>query len=220
MRTSPMIKCLIKCLFMLPMLGMLTGCNSMYYKGMEKFGVEKRDILVDRVVDARNAQEKAKVQFSSALEEFQSIVNFKGGELEKRYNKLNREYEQSKGKADNVSARIGKVDSVSKAMFREWRSELKQYQSASLRQSSERKLAGTERNYQQLMSAMRSAESKMEPVLNAFKDQVLYLKHNLNAQAISSLQAELGNIESNVGALIREMEASIAEADQFISGLK
>ena len=69
------------------------------------------------------------------------------------------------------------------------------------------------------MQAMRRAEQKMAPVLTAFKDQVLYLKHNLNAQAIASLQSELSSIESDVVQLIREMEASIREADTFISAM-
>ena len=63
---------------------------------------------------------------------------------------------------------------------------------------------------------MKRAKSKIEPVLSTFRDQVLFLKHNLNAQAISSLQGELVSIESNVKSLIKEMEKSIKEADSFI----
>jgi hypothetical protein len=59
----------------------------------------------------------------------------------------------------------------------------------------------------------------MDPVLAAFKDQVLFLKHNLNARAISSIQQEAEKVKSDVERLIREMEASIAEADKFISEL-
>ena len=49
---------------------------------------------------------------------------------------------------------------------------------------------------------------------------MVYLKHNLNARAIASLQSELGSIEADVSRLIKEMEVSIAEADRFISALK
>ena len=34
----------------------LTGCSTVYYNTMEKLGFEKRDILVDRVENARDAQ--------------------------------------------------------------------------------------------------------------------------------------------------------------------
>jgi hypothetical protein len=32
------------------------GCDRVYYSTMKKFGMEKRDILVDRVRDAQKAQ--------------------------------------------------------------------------------------------------------------------------------------------------------------------
>ena len=105
----------------------LLGCESTYYKTMETVGYHKRDIMVDRVQEARDAQ---------------------------------------------------------------------------------------------LIGAMKRAERKIDPVLAAFRDQVLYLKHNLNAQAIASLQSELASIETDVAKLIKEMEASIKEADAFISSME
>ncbi|MBT8332743.1 MAG: DUF2959 domain-containing protein, partial [Deltaproteobacteria bacterium] len=81
-------------------------------------------------------------------------------------------------------------------------------------------LAETKRQYAQLIGAMKRAERKIDPVLNAFRDQVLYLKHNLNAQAIASLQSELVSIESDVARLIREMDASIKEANSFIASMQ
>jgi DUF1680 family protein len=105
----------------------LLGCESTYYKTMETVGYHKRDIMVDRVQEARDAQ---------------------------------------------------------------------------------------------LIGAMKRAERKIDPVLAAFRDQVLYLKHNLNAQAIASLQSELASIETDVAKLIKEMEASIKEADGFISSME
>ena len=55
---------------------LLAGCASAYYGAMEKFGIEKRDILVDRVEDSREAQEEAREQFESALEQFIAATNF------------------------------------------------------------------------------------------------------------------------------------------------
>jgi hypothetical protein len=198
---------------------LLAGCQTAYYKTMEKFGYHKRDILVDRVKDAKETQEEAKEQFKSALEKFSSVVNFKGGELEDKYNKLNDEYEKSEKKAKDVSKRIASVESVADDLFEEWKSELSQYTNSKLRRSSERQLKQTKEKYSQLIDAMKRAEKKIAPVLAAFRDQVLFLKHNLNAQAIASLQGELVSIESDVASLVREMEASINEADAFIQSM-
>jgi hypothetical protein len=192
------------------------GCQKAYYSTMEKFGVHKRDIMVDRVEEARDSQQEAKEQFKSALEHFSQVLNYKGGKLEDKYKKLQAEYDESEAKANEVIKRIDAVEDVSEALFDEWENELDQYSSASLRRDSEKKLAATRRQYKQLITAMHNAEKKIEPVLTALGDQVLYLKHNLNAKAIASLQNELVTVESDIANLVREMEKSIGEANSFI----
>ena len=199
---------------------LLAGCHSAYYSSLEKIGIHKRDLMVDRVEDARDAQEEAKEQFQSALEQFNSVVQIKGGTLEKKYDKLNKVYKDCEDKADLVHKRIASVESVSEALFDEWEDELQEYSSDRLREDSRNKLKQTRRDYERLMKAMKSAEKKIQPVLVAFHDQVLYLKHNLNAQAISSLKNELIDIEDDVAGLVSEMEASIREAEQFIEALR
>ncbi|MFC1837726.1 DUF2959 domain-containing protein [Thermodesulfobacteriota bacterium] len=207
---------LIGFLPVLMLLLLTAGCQKVYYDTMEKFGVHKRDIMVDRVEKARDSQEEAKEQFQSALEQFSTVLNYKGGKLEDKYKTLQAEYDESKVKANEVKERIDAVEDVSEALFAEWKNELDQYSSAALRRDSERKMVQTRNQYNQLIIAMRKAEAKIEPVISAFRDQVLYLKHNLNAQAIASLQNELVAVESDIADLIREMEKSIGEANSFI----
>lgn len=199
---------------------LLAGCESAYYSAMDKVGYAKREIMVDRIENVAEAQQDAQEQFKSALEQFSSVVNFEGGDLEKLYNKLNDEYEDSVSAAEGISDRIESVESVSQALFDEWEDEIQLYSSATLKNDSMRKLNQTKRDYGRLIKAMRRAESTLQPVLNSFQDQVLYLKHNLNARAIASLKGELRNIDGEVNNLIKTMDASIAEAQSFITTLK
>jgi DNA repair exonuclease SbcCD ATPase subunit len=197
-------------------LALLGGCKSAYYGTLEKFGKHKRDLLVDRVEAARDDQEEAKEQFQDALTRFSELTHFKGGDLEKTYKQLDSEYQDSASKAESVSERIRSIEEVAKDLFEEWREELGQYESRELRQSSERQLKDTEKRYGELIGAMHRAEQKMKPVLAAFHDQVLFLKHNLNAQAIASLQGQVVELESDVARLIADMDAAIKEANAFI----
>lgn len=198
----------------------LGACSSAYYKTMEGFGIEKRDILVDRVEDARDAQDDASEQFASALDQFRATVNFDGGDLEDIYDRLNAEYENSAAEADEVSERINSVESVAEDLFSEWEKELDQYSRADLRRNSASLLNDTRKRYKQLMSTMRRAEQSMDPVLVAFKDQVLVLKHNLNARAIGALRNELASIEKDTANLIKQMQKAIAEANRFIDSME
>ena len=207
-----------KLLLIVCVLGVV-GCQSMYYGAMEKIGYHKRDIMSARVEKARDSQQDAKEQFKTALERFEELVAFDGGELQERYQVLNAELEECEADAQAVKDRIAGVENVGDALFDEWEDELDQFSNARLRQSSERKLNATRREYERLVDTMRRAESRIEPVLGAFRDQVLYLKHNLNARAVSALQDETFRIEGDVARLVAEMEQSIAEADRFIATL-
>lgn len=198
----------------------LTACSTMYYSGLEKIGIPKRDVLVYRVEKARDTQEETREQFKSALEQFSAATNFKGGDLEGIYKKLNSEYEASVNKAKEVRSRIEDIESVSAALFREWEQEITQYSNLALKRSSQDRLTETRSYYKQLIAAMKNAESRIQPVLTVFNDQVMYLKHNLNARAIASLKGELKTLQSNVSTLVAAMEKSINEANTFISNME
>jgi len=214
----------MKKLVVLTLIVALSACqsavDSAYYSAMEKVGWEKRDILVNRVEDAKESQEDAQEQFSSALEQFSQLVNFDGGKLQDVYEELSDNYKASKDSAERVSDRIDSVESVANALFKEWEQELTEYSSEKLRRDMTSKMNDTKRRYDKLVAAMRKAESKMDPVLAALKDNTLYLKHNLNASAIGSLQGEFGSIKTDIDALIKEMNAAIAQSNEFISTIK
>ena len=205
----------------LALLGLtLAACQSAYYGTMERFGVHKRDILVDRVEEAQEAQEEGQEQFESALEQFRSVRDFDGGELQEVYNRLNAEFESSEEAAQRIRDRIASVEDVAGDLFDEWSDELELYSSDSLRRDSEEQLRVTRQRYERLMTAMHRVEASLEPVLDTLRDNVLYLRHNLNSRAIASLQGELDTIGTDVDQLIRDMQEAIRESREFIEGMR
>ncbi len=207
-------------LLMLSAILFLSACSSAYYSAMEKVGIHKRDIMVDRVVDAKESQQDAQKQFKSALEEMTALINFDGGELEEQYNVIQEQYEDSKEAAELVSSRIDKIEDVADALFNEWQDEIEQISSSNLKRQSSSKLRDTQRLYNSLVRSMRKAESKMAPVLSALKDNSLFLKHNLNAKAVGALQGEMTSIKQDVSVLIRDMNAAIEQSQKFIDMLE
>ena len=200
------------------------GCGttrSAYYNAWEKFGYAKRERLVDNVKAARQEQVEAKKQFASALDQFKSVVNFQGGNLENLYNKLNKEYQRCEGQAGDVRSKITSVKNVASALFSEWEDEVRQIKDdPSLQRKSRDLLDRTRGNYGEMVERMDAAAATMDPVLTKFKNRVLFIKANLNAAAVASLKGtelELGN---DIEKLIREMETSIAEADAFIAEIQ
>ncbi len=199
---------------------LLVGCQSAYYSAMEKVGVHKRDIMLDRVESAQTAQEEAQQQFKSALDQLAQLIDYDGGDLMAQYELVNDQYEASKASAEEVTARVAAIENVADALFDEWNEEIQQYSSNKLKQQSQQKLRTTQRNYQSLIKSMHRAKDRMAPVLSALKDNSLYLKHNLNAQAIGALQGEYKTIKRDVESLVAEMSKAIAQSQKFIDLLQ
>ncbi|MBX3748739.1 MAG: DUF2959 domain-containing protein [Opitutaceae bacterium] len=198
---------------------LLAGCSSAYYGAMEKVGFAKRDILVSRVEKARSAQAEAKEEFTDALQAFLAVTRVDGGELKRKYDELNDRYKASESAAKEVRERIDAIEEVAGALFEEWGNELGLYSNPELRARSQEQLAATRTRYTALLATMRRAAAGMDPVLATYRDQVLFLKHNLNAQAVRSLDTTSRTLQQDVSRLIAGMEQSIREADAFIKGL-
>lgn len=206
--------------FLLVPLLALTACNSIYYAAWEKLGWEKRDLLVSAVKKARGEQKDAGEEFQDAMTQLKKLSGFHGGNLESAYNKFKAEYEDCEAQANKVRSQVREVDQVARDLFRDWERETRQYENASLAADSRRRLQDTRSRFEQLSSTLHSAEATMDPVLRQFRDQVLYLKHNLNAAAIGSLRGTADTIQADIQRLLEQMNRSIAEADRFISAMK
>lgn len=188
----------------------------LYYRTQESLGQHKRDLVVIRVEEASQSLQTTKEQFSDALERFKSVVHVESGTLEEKYRLLKQQFDFCSARSESVTFKIRAIEEVSGALFQEWDNELKDYTNRSLRAQSRQQLKLSKQHYVRLIKAMHKAEQKMQPILGAFRDQVLFLKHNLNANAIAALQHEFSVIALDISQLIQAMEKSISEANHFV----
>ena len=198
----------------------LMGCQSTYYAMWEKLGKEKRHLLRDQVENSRSDQEKASEAFKDALTRLKEMYGFHGGDLETMYNRLSDDYDNCSQRAANIDERIEKIQRIAQDLFAEWRLEIDQIHNPTFRSQSTRKLKATETRFTSLESALIKARRRMTPVLDNLKDYVLFLKHNLNAQAIGSLKGEAASIETDVGRLVRDIQHAIQAADAFLKEIE
>ena len=196
---------------------LVAGCQTAYYSFWETLGKEKRHLLKQEVQKATEEQEQATQQFKDVLTRMKEMYGFKGGELEQFYDKLRADYEESEERAEAVRKRIDNVEQIASDLFKEWEKEISEISNPNLKTKSSNSLRSTKERYARLHKAMNRAEESMDPVLKKLKDYVLYLKHNLNAQAVGALKQEVGDIEVEVKKLIGDMGTSIKEAEDFLS---
>jgi hypothetical protein len=193
--------------------------NNVKYSAWETVGVEKRDLFKREVNNVKEEQEDTQEAFKGALEQLKEVYAFDGGNLEREHKKLSRAYDDAAEEAGEVHARIEKVDQVANDLFDEWSEEIEEIKTSDLRRRSSKQLSQTKDRYSDLRRKLVKSEARIEPVLNRLHDQVLFLKHNLNAQAIAGLKVEGSKIEAEISKLMKEMASSNKEAEEFIKTL-
>jgi predicted nucleic acid-binding Zn-ribbon protein len=198
---------------------LLSGCTSAYYKTMRTLGKEKRDILVSRVKDAKKDQDQTKQKLKTTMESFQELTGFQGGSLETSYKRLNNDFESANDQAVKLHNKVESIDQVSNDLFREWQGEIAEISNPKLKSQSTTMLRDARVRQAAYLRAMHKTESQITPVLAAFHDQVLFLKHNLNSRAIGSLKGTSASLQSDVADLIQSIDVSSAEADKLINTL-
>jgi outer membrane murein-binding lipoprotein Lpp len=199
---------------------LLGGCSSAYYGAMEKIGYAKRDLLVSRVEKARDAQDEAKGEFQDALTQFLALSQVEPGEIKTVYDRLSSALKDCEARAAEVHERIEAVEDVSQALFKEWAGEAAMINDPADRRESERLLRETRVRSETLIRTMQTAAARMDPILTKFRDKVLLLKANLNAQAVAGLSGTARSLEADVGRLISDMETSIRDAEAFLATLR
>lgn len=204
------------------------GCQSMVdkaktqakYSAYEMVGVEKRDLFKKDVKKVQSSQEDTGEAFKDALEKLQKIYAFDGGNLERQYRSLNSSYEDAKEEVDGVHERVKVLETTAADLFKEWEKEIQEISAADLRSKSSETLRQTRKRYNDFHASLKKSEARMDPVLRKLRDHVLYLKHNLNAKAIAGLKVESGKIQNDIEGLIKDMNSSISQAEDFAKTLE
>jgi predicted nucleic acid-binding Zn-ribbon protein len=189
------------------------------YSAYEMAGLEKRDLFKREVSKVNEDQKNTGEALQDALARLQEIYKFDGGNLEREHDKLKSSLNNAQEEAAELSSRIRKMDKVAGDLFDEWKDELNEIKTSDLRVKSSKKLADTKRRYRNLELQMRRSEKNMAPVLTKLNDQVLFLKHNLNAEAIGGLKTESVKIQADIKELIDEVDESTRQAEALIKTL-
>ena len=196
-----------------------SGCSTVYYNFWETFGKEKRELLQSHVTEAKEGQEEVKEQFQSVLERIKHEYSFEGGSLEETYEKLQEDYEEAAAESSALSARVEKVSEIGEDLFEEWENEAQNLDNKRYKRDSLQKLRGTKKQFKKMLASMLAVEKNLDATLKQFHDQVIYLKHNLNAKALGSFKGEFQSIQDDMRKLVRQINQSSQEAEEFVQQL-
>ncbi len=196
------------------------GCRSVYYDVWETLGKEKRDLLKSEIRGMMGDQRDAELAFSTALDRMKQLTGFDGRELEAQYDRLKSAHADAASAAGDIDDRMDDIHNVAADLFSEWEAEISTMTTPVLRDASRRQLTETRHRYANLDRNLNSTRASMTPVLGFLRDHVLYLKHNLNAQAVGALGNEMSSVERDIDGLKASIQHSIDEAQRFIASMQ
>jgi predicted nucleic acid-binding Zn-ribbon protein len=191
----------------------------MYYSVWETLGREKRDLLKSNVESARDEQKEVQEKFSDALANIKRTYNVRGDKLESVYRQMKTDYEDARDRSDDLSKRIKRIERLGKDLFDEWSREVEKISNQAYRRSSQEKLRATKQRFSGLVASLHAAEKRIAPVLKKLEDQVLFVKHNLNAASMGVFKAEADAIEKDINGLQMEITKSVMASESFVKSL-
>ena len=196
----------------------LAGCKSSttVVKAMDTIGFEKREMLKDRLQEARDAQVAAKQQLQSALYTLRRMDTVAPTEMADLHDDLESEVNKTEDEIDDLNDNIQSVESVAQVMFEDWQEDLAKYEDQQLRQKSQEELRQTQQNYNAMIAQLKSTHEKLVSLVPALKDQVLYVEHSINAGVKPQESEKLDDVREQVSSLIEELEGSIDRTQRFI----
>ena len=201
---------------------LLAGCQTVQSALRTTLGsssTNTRGVLVSRVEAARQTQVEAKAQFEVTYDLFKQLTEYRTGELEDLYDGFRDEIKECEDYAEEVGTRISGIENVSVQLFTKWGEELQEITDPSLRELSQERLEETVSRNESLVDSLRSTQDKMTPIVTAFGDHVLFLKHDLNAHAIAALNDSVKRVEKDISSLFGVMQSSIKKADVFVASM-
>ena len=188
-------------LYWIAALLLLQGCSQIYYSTWEMLGKQKRDLLRDNVEELSSDQKEVQEEVEDALTRLRTLYGSPPEKLTQVYDDLKSDYDSAND------------------LFSEWDAEIGRLKTPKYKQDSRHKLLQTKQKYAKLETSVRKAEKGLTPVLAALEEQVIYLKHNLNAQALGGIQGELRSIESEIKTLSTALQTSLKESQSFVNTL-
>ena len=197
----------------------LTSCSTLYYNTWELLGKEKRDVLKMNMEDVDDQQKDVEEKVSDTLALIRKNYNFKEGKLEATYDRMKEDYEDAKSLADDYSEQVQKTIDIADDLFDEWEDEAKELSNANYRTTSLKQLRQTKASFKRSEKSMRRVENSLNKLLKSYNDQVVYLKHSLNAKAVGNLKAELSEIKRNIEILSSRIEKSKQQNLEFLNRL-
>jgi hypothetical protein len=198
------------------------GCGTMQRATGERFSLARQDQLVSQLGVAAGTHRNAHDQVIRASEAYEVLFQplQEGGTYRERYDVLGVEFTRTEQRVREMGEATKRLERMARDYFVDWEARLYEFADPTIREASRRQLDGSRREYERILTDVRRTQARAERVTNAFGDQVRFLRHNLNQQALSALQQPAIELQLEFQDLLTEMDSAAEALDYFAASLR
>ena len=179
---------------------------------------------VERLVKASGNTVKAiadtKVQLMKTMEVYNSLFADDADNRKKIYNNIQKEMENTEKRRGKIVEEAAKMNAEADALFKDWTNSTAAIESPDLRKRSEERLNATKASYAEIGTAAQKAGDMYGPFMKALQDQITFLGHDLNPDAVASLKPDAAKLNERADQLIRSIDDTIATSNKNIGALR
>ncbi|MDH3591349.1 MAG: DUF2959 domain-containing protein, partial [Planctomycetota bacterium] len=180
-------------------------------------GPAQVDSLVSSIEQVYVNSEIAKQQIKVAYQNLATITSsdFEGDAVT-AYNEFVLTVKASEKQAEKLRGSVEPMKKLAGPVFEQWAKDLASYQSTTMRQRSQARLAATRERYDAVVAAADPVLATYDLFNRNLQDHVLYLSHDLNPAALADVQNEVKKVKDLTIELDDGFTATMVAARRYV----
>lgn len=204
---------------LIPLLVALSGCQSVR-SAAERFGVDRRDALVESLDKTDQGLLEVHQSFSNAKTELDEFAGQYEIPLRERHERLSEQYVSCEEALDDARVEIRDLEDAARQFFLDWETELFEYSNPTVRNASRLQLNETREKYETVAVRLKKAEEVALATLDEFRDYLSFMRHNLNDEAFAALREPGVDLSSRMADLLTELAAAVDASHRLAEALR
>lgn len=183
-------------------------------------GVKQVQRLVKSSGETVQAIGETKLQIQKTLDTYNALLGEDASKLRNLYKGLQKEMEGTAKKRAEIDSRSEVMQQDANTLFESWASSATAIENEDLRARSLERLATTKERFAEIEAVGRKAGELYDPFMKSLGEQVTYLGHDLNAEALASLKPDAEKLNQKAKELLAAIDDAIGVANKNIGMLR
>jgi len=183
-------------------------------------GVKQIERLVKASGNTVKAIAETKQQLAKTMDVYNALMAEDAKDRKKLYADLKKQMGNTEKRRSQIAEQATSMKSEAEALFRQWAESAAAIENAELRARSEERLEATKTSYAEIDTVGRKAADLYHAFMKDLQDQITFLGHDLNPEAVASLGPEAEELNEKADTLMRRIDDTIRTANERIGALR